>query len=398
MTARYFGLIPAAGKGSRFGGELPKQYQPLRDRAILAYAIDALALQTPLSRVYVVHAEDDHRCVQVTGTGYRIATMPCGGASRAESVRNGLASLRGELSDDDWVVVHDAVRPCLPKDALRRLLYEVGDDPVGGLLAIPVTDTLKREDKNGRVAETAARAGLWQAQTPQMFRYGLLWDAYQNYGSLDYHRRSRGRRKVRQATQAGAGQQRQFQDHVSGRLRDCNSDSPATRRLTMRVGQGFDAHALVPGRALIIGGVAIPYERGLAGHSDADVLLHAVCDALLGAAGLGDIGEHFPDTAAEFKDIDSRRLLRRVNELIAPRWTVVNVDATVIAQAPRLSPFKAQMAANIAADLGLDPAQVNVKAKTTEGLGFTGRGEGIAAQAVVLLAQQPEPQRGDAGA
>ena len=166
----------------------------------------------------------------------------------------------------------------------------------------------------------------------------------------------------------------------------------------MRVGQGFDVHALVPGRPLIIGGVPIPYERGLAGHSDADVLLHAVCDALLGAAGLGDIGEHFSDTAADLEDIDSRRLLRRVCELIAPRWTVVNVDATVIAQAPRLSPFKAQMAANIAADLRLDPTRVNIKAKTTERLGFTGRGEGIAAEAVVLLAEQPEPERGVAGA
>jgi 2-C-methyl-D-erythritol 2,4-cyclodiphosphate synthase len=165
----------------------------------------------------------------------------------------------------------------------------------------------------------------------------------------------------------------------------------------MRVGQGFDVHALVPGRPLIIGGVSIPYERGLAGHSDADVLLHAVCDALLGAAGLGDIGEHFPDTAADFRDIDSRLLLRQVYQLIAREWTVVNVDATVIAQAPKLSPFKAQMAANIAADLQVYPRQVNVKAKTTERLGFTGRGEGIAAEAVVLLAPQPEPDRGAGG-
>ena len=154
----------------------------------------------------------------------------------------------------------------------------------------------------------------------------------------------------------------------------------------------------MPGRPLIIGGVTIPHERGLAGHSDADVLLHAVCDALLGAAGMGDIGEHFPDTEAVFKDIDSRRLLRRVYDLIAPRWIVVNVDATVIAQAPRLSPFKAQIVANIAADLGIDPSQVNIKAKTTEGLGFTGRGEGIAAEAIVLLATQPEPAGGLAGA
>ena len=166
----------------------------------------------------------------------------------------------------------------------------------------------------------------------------------------------------------------------------------------MRVGQGFDVHALLPGRPLIIGGVTIPYERGLDGHSDADVLLHAVCDALLGAAGLGDIGEHFPDTAADFKDIDSRRLLRRVAALIADNWTVYNIDATVIAQAPKLSPFKAQMAANIAADLHLDVSQVNIKAKTTERLGFTGRGEGIAAEAIVLLYGQQEPERGVAGA
>jgi len=185
MAARYFGLIPAAGKGSRFGGELPKQYQALNGRAILAYALDALAVQTPLTRVYVVHAEDDRRCAQVIGSGYRVATMPCGGATRAESVRNALSALRGELHDDDWVLVHDAVRPCLPTDALRRLLEEVGDDPVGGLLAIPVADTLKREGENGRVAATEARAGLWQAQTPQMFRYGVLWDAYRASGGLE---------------------------------------------------------------------------------------------------------------------------------------------------------------------------------------------------------------------
>jgi 2-C-methyl-D-erythritol 4-phosphate cytidylyltransferase len=185
MAARYFGLIPAAGKGSRFGGELPKQYQALHGRALLSYAIDALAVQTPLTRVFVVHAEDDRRCAQVTGTGYRIAALSCGGATRAESVRNGLSSLRGELADEDWVLVHDAVRPCLPKDALRRLLHEVGEDPVGGVLAIPVADTLKREDKNGRVLATEPRAGLWQAQTPQMFRYGVLWEAYRTFGGLD---------------------------------------------------------------------------------------------------------------------------------------------------------------------------------------------------------------------
>lgn len=154
----------------------------------------------------------------------------------------------------------------------------------------------------------------------------------------------------------------------------------------MRIGQGFDVHALVEGRRLIIGGVEIPYQLGLAGHSDADVLLHAICDALLGAAGLGDIGRHFPDTDPKFKGIDSRHLLREVMRLVALKgFHVVNVDATIIAQAPRMAPHIPQMEANIAADLCVGTEVVNVKATTTERLGYTGRGEGIAAQAVCLL-------------
>jgi 2-C-methyl-D-erythritol 2,4-cyclodiphosphate synthase len=154
----------------------------------------------------------------------------------------------------------------------------------------------------------------------------------------------------------------------------------------VRIGQGFDVHQLVAGRALVIGGVAIPYEKGLLGHSDADVLLHAICDALLGAAALGDIGRHFPDSDARYKGIDSRELLRHVAELLRSRgYAVVNVDATIIAQAPRMAPHIAAMVANIAADLRVDPGAVNVKATTTEELGFTGRGEGIAASAVCLL-------------
>ena len=154
----------------------------------------------------------------------------------------------------------------------------------------------------------------------------------------------------------------------------------------MRIGQGFDVHALVAGRKLVIGGVHVPYDRGLEGHSDADVLLHAICDALLGAAALGDIGRHFPDTDPGYKNADSRVLLRAVaKKVTAAGYAVTNVDATIIAQAPRMAPHIAKMAANIATDLGIAPGCVNVKATTTEHLGFTGRGEGIAAQAIALL-------------
>lgn len=158
----------------------------------------------------------------------------------------------------------------------------------------------------------------------------------------------------------------------------------------MRIGQGFDVHALVADRPLILGGVQIPFERGLAGHSDADVLLHAICDALLGAAGLGDIGRHFPDTDAAYRGIDSRELLRAtIQKIHAQGWQVSNLDATLICQQPKLAPYIPQMCSHIAADLGVDVAQVNVKATTTEHLGFAGRSEGIAAQAVVLLMAKP---------
>ena len=163
----------------------------------------------------------------------------------------------------------------------------------------------------------------------------------------------------------------------------------------MRVGQGFDAHALVVGRRLVIGGVEIPHEKGLAGHSDADVLLHAVCDALLGAAGLGDIGKHFPDSDARFKDMDSRKLLRETVRLVHRQGLkVANVDATVVAQAPKMAPHIPAMRANLASDLGVAADAVNVKAKTTEKLGFIGRGEGIAAEAVVLLTERKLNRQG----
>lgn len=166
----------------------------------------------------------------------------------------------------------------------------------------------------------------------------------------------------------------------------------------MRIGQGFDVHALVAGRKLIIGGVEIPYERGLAGHSDADVLLHAVCDALFGAAALGDIGTHFPDTDPNYKDVDSRTLLRETMRLLKVRhWEVVNIDATIIAQAPKMALHVAAMRENIAADVGIAVADVNIKAKTTEALGFVGRGEGIAAEAVALIARRQPDGKGSTG-
>ncbi len=395
MPARRIALVPAAGGGSRFGGALPKQYADLGGRPLLERTIDALVGALDLDVVFVALAPDDELFAERTRQRRNVEPLFCGGATRADTVANALTALAGRCDDDDWLLVHDAARPCVPAAALHRLVAELADDPVGGLLAIPVADTLKREDREipARVLRTEDRAGLWQAQTPQMFRYGVLRRGVRAAGCARGHRRSAGGRSARRdgclyGAVAGRGQHGEHQGDLSRRSRACGgrTRAPGGRAMNVRIGNGFDVHALVAGRQLVLGGVTIPFERGLAGHSDADVLLHAICDAILGALALGDIGTHFPDTDPRWKDADSRVLLRQVASLASARgWQIGNVDATVIAQAPRLAPHVPAMRANIAADLGCELGLVSVKATTTEHLGFAGRGEGIAALATALL-------------
>ena len=382
MTARCVGLIPAAGQGARLGGETPKQYLELAGRPMLAHAAAALLAHPAVDLAFVVLAPDDERWAthDWSAFGDRLAPLWCGGATRRDSVLNGLIAMANVVDPEDWVLVHDAARPCLAREDRGRLIEAVRDDDVGGILAIPLADTLKRADGAERIVATEPREALWLAQTPQMFRHGTLLRAIGGDGQRDG--RSVGGGGARPAAAARARQPAEPEGHIPGRCGDRGTAAEAH----MRIGQGFDVHALVAGRKLVVGGVEIPFEKGLAGHSDADVLLHAITDALLGAAGLGDIGRHFPDTDPAYRDADSRRLLREaVARVRAAGYAVVNVDATIIAQAPRMAPHIPAMAANIAADLGVATEQVNVKAKTTERLGFTGRGEGIAAEAVALL-------------
>jgi len=185
MSSRYFALIPAAGGGSRFGGERPKQYALLGGQAMLAHAVRTLSEFTPIAKTFVVLAPEDREYRERVGEHRRVMVLQCGGATRAESVRNGLKLMRGEAHERDWVLVHDAARPCLTPTDLRKLMIEASDDAVGGLLAVPVADTLKRSDRDGRVSETPPREGLWQAQTPQMFRYGLLLEALAKDSALE---------------------------------------------------------------------------------------------------------------------------------------------------------------------------------------------------------------------
>ncbi len=385
----YVALVPAAGGGSRMGGALPKQYLPLLGRPMIFHALAALCSVAAIGRVYVVLAPDDGHWDQFdfSALAPKLCVLRCGGATRAMSVANGLAAMADDVADDDWVLVHDGARACLTAAHIEALIREAGDDPVGGILAVPVADTLKRED-GSIIAATVARDKLWQAQTPQMFRRKLLTRALaaapevtDEAGAVE----ALGKQpKLVAADATNLKITYPLDLHLAEIiLRDRNAMTNETR-----IGQGYDVHALVPGRKLILGGVEIPHAMGLQGHSDADALLHAITDAILGAAGLGDIGRMFPDTDGRWKDADSRLLLRQAADAVRRAgWRIGNVDATVVAQAPRIAPFVDAMSANIAADLGIERAAVNIKGKTTERLGFEGRQEGIAAQAVAMLAR-----------
>jgi 2-C-methyl-D-erythritol 4-phosphate cytidylyltransferase/2-C-methyl-D-erythritol 2,4-cyclodiphosphate synthase len=407
-TSRYFAVMPAAGSGSRLGAAQPKQYLDLAGRPMIVRTAEALLAAPWLERLVIVVAPQDRQAEQLLTKLPRSSVVPEGGATRRDSVIAGLRALRRHFAaaDEDWVLVHDAARPALGPELLERLSGALTGDAVGGLLAVPVGDTVKRFSE-GKL-ETLSREGLWLAQTPQMFRFGVLLDALVRFPDVTDEASAieraglvpklvpgtRGNFKVttpddleamRRAFGAAENPMQQDAAERSGGAR-CASKAASAG---LRIGQGYDVHALVPGRPLVIGGVTIAHRHGLLGHSDADVLLHALTDALLGAAGLGDIGRHFPDSDPRFSGADSRALLAEAHARVkAAGYRIVNLDATVIAQAPRLAPHIEAMKASIASALDLDIACVNIKAKTNERLGFTGRGEGIAAEAVALIEGQ----------
>lgn len=379
----YYALIPAAGSGSRLGGELPKQYLNLAGEALLTRVISTFGLCASISKIFVVVAVNDGRWKNLPQSD-RAVFLECGGATRSQSVTNGLSAISSLLAENDWILVHDAARPCVDLRHLNQLIDALADDPVGGLLAVPVADTLKRADDRNQVIQTEVRDKLWAAQTPQMFRYGVLRKALATGHVVTDE--AQAVEQLGYKPKLIASDQSNLKITYAGDLGLASAILMQKRGSNMRIGQGFDVHAFSENRKCIIGGVTIPFPMGLAGHSDADVLLHAICDGLLGAAGLGDIGHHFPDHDDEYKDADSRMLLKQVGQLLTRNFfTIVNIDATVIAQAPRIAPFIAAMTQNIASDLKLSPDRINIKATTTEHLGFTGRKEGIAASAICLI-------------
>ena len=400
---RCFALVPCAGTGSRSGSTVPKQYRVVAGRPVVAHALAALRRVDRVAATLVVLAADDRQFE--TGvpefTGERGWVARCGGATRAQSVANGLDELvRRGAEQRDWVLVHDAARCLIRPEWVDRLIDACIDDPVGGLLALPLADTLKSE-RGGRVAATLDRDGKWAAQTPQMFRLGLLRQALAA-AATDVTDEAGAVEAAGHAPKLVTAPLENFKltwpedFDVAERLLARHAGSGAAPEEAMnpsnidrplfRIGEGWDTHALVAGRALVLGGVTIAHSHGLLGHSDADALCHAITDALLGAAALGDIGRHFPDTDPQFRGADSIALLAEAARRVrAAGHAIGNVDATVVAQAPRLAPYIDAMRSRLATALGLALEQVNVKAKTAERMGPVGRGESIEARAVCLL-------------
>jgi 2-C-methyl-D-erythritol 4-phosphate cytidylyltransferase/2-C-methyl-D-erythritol 2,4-cyclodiphosphate synthase len=396
---RVWAVVPAAGRGARFEttqANGPKQYARLAGATVLEWSLSALVREPRVAGIVVALALDDTRwpAIAASMTASKIETT-IGGASRQESVMRGLKALEGRAGADDWVMVHDAARPCLTSADLKALIDAVEDSEDaantaavnGAVLASPVHDTVKRE-RGGIAADTVDRSGLWRALTPQVFGYARLTQALEDVATLGLAVTDEAQAMERLGLPARLVRGSPFNIKVTtvSDLAMAESILRGTEENHMRIGQGFDVHAFGVGDHVVLGGVKIDYPKGVVAHSDGDVVIHALCDAVLGALGMGDIGQHFPDSDPRYRGADSRVFLREVwKHMRAAGFELVNADITVLAEAPRIAKHRAAMAENLAADLGASVRLINIKATTTERLGFIGRGEGLAASAAVLL-------------
>lgn len=371
-------LILAAGSGTRFGGELPKQFLPLAGMPILARSVAAFAAHRRVRRLVVV---GDRLAIRQHCPTVAALPVVAGGATRQASARAGLEALAEDAPDA--VLIHDAARPLVPERVIDAVCDALAEGAEAVIPALPVTDTLKAA-RAGVVERTVPREGLHRVQTPQGFRYGAI---------LAAHRAVRGTECTDDAAVAEAagltvrlvaGAEENLK--VTTREDLTRAEALVGARLLPRVGTGFDVHRFTAGRPLVLCGVAVPHPLGLAGHSDADVGIHALCDAIYGALGEGDIGTAFPPSDPRWKDADSALFLRHATGRVAARGgRILHADVTVICERPKIAPHAAAMRARLAELMQIEPAAVSVKATTTEGLGFTGRGEGIAAQAVATV-------------
>jgi 2-C-methyl-D-erythritol 4-phosphate cytidylyltransferase/2-C-methyl-D-erythritol 2,4-cyclodiphosphate synthase len=376
-------LIVAAGRGSRFGGPLPKQYALLEGQPVLRRTLAALRAAPGIDRMQVVIAPGDEAHYQASAASFDLPPPVLGGQSRQQSVLNGLEALAGE--PPDLVAIHDAARPFVRATDITACLQAVSAPSIdGAVLGVVLGDTLKRVE-GGVVSETVPRRDLWRAQTPQVFRFAPLLQAHRAAATL-------GATEATALTDDAAVAERAGLKVVmvpgSGDNPKITTAEDLQRVSTMetRTAFGFDVHGFAPGSAVMLGGVSIPHNHALGGHSDADVALHALTDAILGTIGAGDIGMHFPPSDPKWRGAASDRFLLHAVRLLAERGgRIVHLDLTLICEAPRIGPHREAMIDSIARIAGIGRDRVSVKATTTEGLGFTGRREGIAAQAVATV-------------
>jgi 2-C-methyl-D-erythritol 4-phosphate cytidylyltransferase/2-C-methyl-D-erythritol 2,4-cyclodiphosphate synthase len=375
-------IIAAGGRGERFGAGRPKQLLMLGGVPILQRSVDAL-LGHPRIHDLVVALPPE---LAATPPAYLLrrdkpVVVVEGGVRRQDSVARAFARVPAAA---ELVVIHDAARPLVSAALIERTVDAAAAEGAA-VAAVRATDTVKRGDAEGRVVETLPRDHVYLAQTPQAFRVGVLRDALASAADAtdEATLAERAGHRVRLVEGEATNVKITAPSDLIAAERTIAAGAPA-----VRIGQGYDLHRLVAGRPLVLGGVTIPFELGLVGHSDADVVCHAVTDAVLGAAGLGDIGRHFPDTDARWQGADSVALLAAASALVREAgYGVVNVDVTVIAERPKLAPHAEAMRRNLAAALGCGAAQVSVKAKTNEGVESMGAGTSMAAHAVALIAR-----------
>jgi 2-C-methyl-D-erythritol 4-phosphate cytidylyltransferase/2-C-methyl-D-erythritol 2,4-cyclodiphosphate synthase len=376
-----YALVVAAGRGSRFGGALPKQYLGLGDSTILRHAVSAFAAHPRVNGVLVAIRPEDRAIFERALAGVAVLPPVDGGPERQDSVRLGLEALAEHKPTR--VLIHDGARP-FPDKALIDRVVDGLEQAAAAIPALPLGDTIKRVEK-GRIRETVDRSMLWRAQTPQGFHFEAI---------LAAHRAAIGRVLTDDAAVAeAAGITPIVVTGSEGNLKVTTGDdlAAAERMLTarqgdVRVGQGFDVHPFGPGDHVMVCGIAIPHEVAPVGHSDADVGLHALTDAVLGAIGSGDIGMHFPPSDPQWRGASSDRFLAYAAALVRERGgAIASVDVTIICERPKIAPYRDRMIERLAEILEISPGRVSVKATTTEKLGFAGRGEGIAAQAVATV-------------
>lgn len=369
-------LIVAAGKGERAGGGLPKQYRLLGGKPVLRWAVESLVRHPAVQSARVVIGTGQQELAEAALAGLQVGPLIEGGAERADSVVAGLSQIGG-----DAVLVHDAARPFCPAAVIDRLIASL-EFHDGAAPVLPVGDTLARVADT--LGEPIDRTGLVRVQTPQAFRLDPLKAAYASWSGPSPTDETTVVRAAGLSVAAVEGDS--ALDKLTRPADFARAEQWLASRLSPRTGMGFDVHAFAGEGPIMLGGVEVPHDRGLAGHSDADVMLHAITDALLGAAGLGDIGEHFPPSDERWKGAASSLFLSQAVALLRQSGAIIDhVDCTIIAEAPKVGPHRAAMRARIAEIAGLAVDQVSIKATTTDGLGFTGRREGIAAQAVASI-------------